>query len=177
MKTLFSLVLALPLLLCGAARAQFVVDKVEAQRVDKSIGVQVELDLHLTDATEEALSQGVPLIVVHEIALNRNGWLWNHVEQLVSQRHRLRYHALSGRYVVQDDDAALETFRALNDALAFISSASARFHIPGPVKRYNIAVRSIIDINALPAPLRPTALFSPQWQLSSDWSQWPINDL
>jgi len=32
-------------------------------------------------------------------------------------------------------------------------------------------VRSLIDINALPAPLRPTALFSPQWQLSSDWSQ------
>ena len=37
-----------------------------------------------------------------------------------------------------------------------------------------MAVRSSLDINALPAPLRPMALFSANWRLSSDWTQWQI---
>lgn len=162
----------------GTAHAQFVVDRVDAQRVDEGIRVSVELDLSLTDATEEALSHGVPLIVVHEIALNRSLWFWRRLEQQTSERHRLRYHALSGRYVVDSEDAVLDTFRSISDALEFINSAAARFDLPaGNAADYNVAVRSRIDINALPAPLRPTALFSPQWQLSSDWSQWPIDGL
>lgn len=177
MKSVSCLLLLGVLLVSGAAHAQFAVDKVEARLLDEGIRVQADLILSLTDATEEALSQGVPLIVVHEITLNRNGWLWNSVEQRASQRHRLRYHALSGRYVVEGDDAALETFRSLNDALEFINSAAARFDAPRGDGRYTVAVRSRLDINALPAPLRPTALFSPQWQLSSDWSQWPVSDL
>lgn len=157
------------------AAAEFRVEHVDARRVDASIRVDVELALSLTDATEDALAHGVPLIVVHEIALNRNGWLWGSVEQQTSERHRLRYHALSGRYVVDSDGAVLDTFRSISDALDFINTASARFEVPDKNARYNVAVRSRIDINALPAPLRPTALFSPQWRLSSDWSQWPID--
>jgi hypothetical protein len=157
------------------ARADFKVERVDARRVDQSIRVDVELDLSLTDATEDALAHGVPLIVVHEIVLNRNGWLWGGVEQQASERHQLRYHALSGRYVVDSDEAVLDTFRSISDALDFINTASARFEVPDRDADYIVAVRSRIDINALPAPLRPTALFSPQWRLSSDWSQWPIN--
>lgn len=167
--------IVLGLLACGAARAQFVVDRVDARQVDERVQVQVSLDLSLTDAAEQALAHGVPLIVIHEIALEKNGWLWNRVQQQSSERHRLRYHALSGRYVVDSDDAVLDTFRTVSDALEFINSTSATFDVPAPGPAYTVAVRSRIDINALPAPLRPTALFSPQWQLSSDWSQWPID--
>lgn len=175
MKRFAGPVFVLPLLVCGAARAQFVVDEVDARRVDDHVRVQVNLDLSLTDAAEQALAHGVPLIVIHEIALKKNGWFWNRVQQQSSERHRLRYHALSGRYVVDSDNAVLDTFRTVTDALDFIESTSANFHVPGQSLKYTVAVRSRIDINALPAPLRPTALFSPQWQLSSDWSQWPID--
>ncbi|MFZ0486462.1 MAG: DUF4390 domain-containing protein [Arenicellales bacterium] len=167
--------LVLWLLLSGAARAQFVVDHVDARRVDDSIRVKVDLDLSLSDAADQALSHGVPLIVVNEIELLRHGWLWNHVEQRVSQRHRLRYYALSGQYVLDSNEASLDAFRTVSDALKTISSTTARFQIPAHSAGYTVAVRSRIDINALPAPLRPTALFSPQWQLSSDWTQWPID--
>lgn len=163
------------LLTCGVARAQFVVDKVDARQVEEGVRVQVELDLSLSDAAEKALAHGVPLIVVHEVALTRNGWFWNRVQQQTSERHRLRYHALSGRYVVDSDDAVLDTFRTITDALEYINSTSATFDVSEHIADYMVAVRSRIDINALPAPLRPTALFSPQWQLSSDWSQWPID--
>lgn len=176
MKRLPVMLMASSLLCGGAAHAQFRVERVEARRVDENIQVKAELDLSLTDATEEALSHGVSLIVVHEIALNRNGWFWLRFEQQVSERHRLRYHALSGRYVVDSDEAVLDTFRSISDALEFINSATARFDAPDRDTGYNVAVRSRIDVNALPAPLRPMALFSPQWQLSSDWTQWPIDD-
>lgn len=163
------------LLLCGAARAQFVVDHVDARKENDSIRVKVDLDLSLTDAADQALSHGVPLIVVNEIELLRNGWLWDRVEQRVSQRHRLRYYALSGQYVLDSDTSSLDAFRTVNDALKTISSATAQFRVPARSEGYTVAVRSRIDINALPAPLRPTALFSPEWQLSSDWTQWPID--
>lgn len=174
MKRFTGIAIITLLSLSGAARAQFVVDRVDAQRVDESVSVQVDLDLSLTDGAERALAHGVPLIVVHEVVLKKNGWLWNRVQQQSSERHRLRYHALSGRYIVDSDNAILDTFRTVTDALEFINSTSATFDIPARGPAYTIAVRSRIDINALPAPLRPTALFSPQWQLSSDWSQWPI---
>lgn len=175
MKRLTGSVIALSLLFGSAARAQFVVDDVEAELEAEQVRVRVNLDLSLTDAAERALAHGVPLIVVHEIALTRNGWLWNSVQQRTSERHRLRYHALSGRYVVDSEDAVLDTFRTVTDALDYINSASATFAVTDREPVYTVAVRSRIDINALPAPLRPTALFAPQWQLSSDWSQWPIN--
>ncbi|MGA8260737.1 MAG: DUF4390 domain-containing protein [Arenicellales bacterium] len=180
------------LLLCGTAEAQFVVDHVEARQVGHSVRVKVNLDLSLTDAADQALSHGVPLIVVNEIELLRRGWLWDHVAQRISERHRLRYYALSGQYVLDSGADSLNAFRTVSDALKTISSATASFELPGkpPDKaqrdppgrsggydgEYVVAVRSRIDINALPAPLRPTALFSPQWQISSDWTQWPISE-
>lgn len=170
-----SIIAALALLACGAAHAQFVVDRVDARKMDESVRVWVDFDLSLTDAAEQALSHGVPLIVIHEIALTRNGWLWNRVQQRTREMHRLRYHALSGRYVVDGRAEKLDTFRSVTDALEFINSAVASFDLPGDGTGYAVAVRSRIDVNALPAPLRPTALFSPQWQLSSDWTRWPIN--
>jgi len=175
MKRLTGWLILLALLLGGAAHAQFVVDRVETQRVEQGFRVEARLELSLTDAAEQALAHGVPLIVVHEIALTRDGWLWNSVQQRFSERHRLRYHALSGRYVVDSDSAVMDTFRTVNDALEHISSTSAVFELPDDDTGFAVAVRSRIDINALPAPLRPTALFSPQWQLSSDWTQWPAN--
>ncbi|MBS1269245.1 MAG: hypothetical protein MAG794_00193 [Gammaproteobacteria bacterium] len=177
MKCRFGNLFAVSLFVCGAAHAQFVVDQVDAIQSDEDIRVQVDLDLNLTDATERALSHGVPLIVVHEIALNQRGWLWSRIEQRTSVRYRLRYHVLSGRYLVDSNEAVLNTFRSVSDALEFIDSTSVTFDVSARHADHSVAVRSRIDINALPAPLRPTALFSPQWQLSSDWSQWPINEL
>jgi hypothetical protein len=176
MKRLVGTAIVLSLMLCGTVRAQFVVENVDATRADGHVRVQVNLALSLTDAAEQALSHGVPLIVVHEVALTTNGWLWNRVQQQTSERHRLRYHALSGRYVVDSDDTVLDTFPTVADALEFINSTSATFQ-EEPLRSVadTVSVRSRIDINALPAPLRPTALFSPQWQLSSDWTEWPIN--
>jgi hypothetical protein len=174
MKRLAVVLMALLPLGC-VAHAQFRVDQVDAKRVDDNIQVKARLDLSLTDATEDALSHGVPLIIVNEIELNRSGWLWDRTVQRASERHELRYHALSGQYVVDSDGIVLDTFRSISDALEFINSISASFKVSDKDTDYNVAVRSRIDINALPAPLRPTALFSPQWQLSSDWSQWPID--
>lgn len=177
MKYLARALVVASIVVCGMARAQFVVDKVDARRVDEGIRVQVNLDLSLTDAVELALSNGVPLIVIHEIELQKNVWFWHRVEQKVSEKHRLRYYALSGQYVVDSEESVMDAFRSASDALDMISIAMATFNAPSEPAEYTVAVRSRIDINALPAPLRPTALFSPQWRLSSDWSQWPIEGL
>lgn len=175
MNRAVSIILITGLLAGGPARAHFVVDRVEAHWVDGGIRVRADFDLSLSDAAERALDHGVPLIVVQELELTRKGWLWNHVEQSVNARHGLRYYALSGRYVVASNGVVLDSFGTVGDALESIDSMRVTFAAPA-VKdaSYAIAARSRLDIDALPAPLIPTALFSPEWQLASDWSQWPI---
>ena len=46
--------------------------------------------------------------------------------------------------------------------------------VPGDNREYTLIVRSRLDINRLPAALRPLAFFSPSWRLSSDWTRWQV---
>ena len=39
---------------------------------------------------------------------------------------------------------------------------------------YTLAIRAKLDIEALPAPLRPVAYVSPSWRMSSGWYEWNL---
>ena len=43
-----------------------------------------------------------------------------------------------------------------------------------PELRYQVKVRAHLDIESLPAPMRPLAYISSDWQLDSDWVSWPL---
>ena len=40
--------------------------------------------------------------------------------------------------------------------------------------RYQVKMRTFLDIESLPAPMRPLAYISSDWQLDSDWVSWPL---
>jgi len=37
-------------------------------------------------------------------------------------------------------------------------------------------VKTALEIEALPLPLRPVAYLTPQWHLSSGWFEWPLTE-
>ena len=172
--------LSLGAVIAGSAQAQFVVKDVRTSLDDNRLLVTARIDLALNEEAERAVDAGVPLTMLTEFTLFRRGAFWDHTVSHNAARIRLRYHALSSQYVVESDDAEqFNTFRSVAEALRRMGTLQAvRLELPAggaaDLDRYRLAVRSRLDINALPAPLRTLAFFSTDWQLSSDWTQWRI---
>jgi len=168
------------LLPSAPAAADFEVRRVDVKHVADRLVVNAVFDLTLTEETERAVNQGVPLVVLMEFAVIEDGWLWERRRVRYQSRSRLRYHALSDHYIVDvAGSEEFETFRSLNDALKHIGTVKALVldwssFTRGRVRPGEIDVRSRLDINALPAPLRPTAYLSGEWQLGGDWTRWRV---
>ena len=94
----------------------------------------------------------------------------------------MRYHALSGQYLVSgpyDDSPQVESFTSLQQALKHIGAIeelSLPINQPLAVgdRRYLIELRASLDIERLPAALRPVAYTSPSWHLNSGWTTWKV---
>ena len=178
----------LGLLLCGAtgaALAQFDISNGEAQLNKQTLTVSASLELSLSDKAEEALSKGIPLEVITNLRLvQRRRWLWDRQLGAWSLKHRIRYHALSGQYLVSGklpDIDATESFTSLQEALRYMGNIeeidlALPETPPAGKQRYRLQLRTSLDIEALPAPLRPVAYTSPAWHLNSGWSTWKVQN-
>jgi hypothetical protein len=116
--------------------------------------------------------------VLTEFEIMRPGPFWDTTLLRRKLRRRLRYHALSDRYIVErPGNSEIEIFRSMASALRHLGRIKGlQLDFTGHLPEDSLlAVRSRLDINALPAPLRPMALFSADWQLSSDWTRWRID--
>lgn len=169
-------------LIAFAAKADFKVTRVSARITDGALALSAVLDLGLTAKVEEALSKGIPMEVVIDISLRRRRpVLWDpHVQSWVLRR-KISYHALSRQYLVighRPDSDAVESFTSLQAALVNMGSLE---ELKLPLQRelnaevkYYVSIRASLDIESLPAPLRPVAYTSLAWHLSSGWTEWNV---
>ena len=176
------LTLLLWLVPAGYVRADFTVTEVRPRIIDQSLAVSGSLDLELTSKVQEALSKGVPIEIIIDIDLYRvRTVLWDApVADWVLHR-RISYHALSRQYLVsghRHDADAIESFTSLQAALANMGLLD---DLKLPLKRklssasqFYVSVRANLDIDSLPAPLRPVAYTSLAWRLSSGWTRWNV---
>ena len=133
-----------------------------------------------SDASLEAMRNGVPLTVVVEIEVRRKrGRWWDETLAASELGYRMESNVLTGRYRIRNlHDARMRNFRSLDemiDALGDLRSipviARSRLSSDG---RYAARIRAHLDIEALPSPLRPIAYLSPDWRLDSGWFEWRI---
>ncbi len=170
--------LALMLGIVPVAFAEFAVRKVEIENVEDRLLVSADVDLGLTKEVEDAVNNGVPLELLTEFRIIRSGLLWDADIDEMKTRSRLRYHALSDHYIVETSTSeGIEMFRSVDDALRRIGRLR-NITLTLPKSRakssHQLAVRSRLDIDALPGPLRPMAFLSSNWRLNSDWTHWKI---
>lgn len=184
MPRLFALCLLLGMyaaLAAPAARAgeiRFV--EVQGRFADDAYVVSADLELMLGEDVLEALENGVPLEFVFDLrVVHPRRFLWDR-EILSLRRHRrIERHALADKYVVTDETTDKRAvFGSRGDALAALGRladipvvSSARLHAARPV---NARLRAQLDVEALPAPLRPIAYLSPSWHMSSNWYTWSV---
>lgn len=142
--------------------------------------VSAQVDYQLGTQALDALSHGVPLVLELSIQVRQQReWMWNHVVAELRQRHQLRYHALSRRYVVNNFHTGVQrSYYKLADALHSIGSLydlpllDERLLTSG--RAHQVRMRADLDIEALPTPIRLWAYVSPEWERQSEWYTWPL---
>jgi len=176
-----SLLMVALLLFVGKVQALGV--SIDSASTKNNKGVyQLNADIRyaLSEEVLEALNNGVAITMQLTINIERpRAYLWDESIATLLQRYSLKYHALSGQYLVQSLNSgeqrsylslasALRALGRIRD-LPILNQASFK-STQGAVVR----LRSKLDTNALPAPLRPVAWLSNEWKLSSEWFTCPL---
>jgi len=162
------------------AHADFAVKSAAPRLQNRVVHVDTRFELSLNPKTEEALHKGIPLELVIDFQLLRARRWWT--DRLITDlqlRRRLQFHALSRQYMVLEvrPGGPAESFATLDQALADFSDFEIPLTARKPIlpdARHLLAVRAYLNIEALPALMRPLAYATPSWYLGTGWSEWPV---
>ncbi len=165
-----------------ALAAGFKVSSMQSRVVGQALHLRGNLDLALTPKVEEAVGKGIPIELAIDVRLYRQrALLWDERIASWTLRRELRYHALSGQYLIGGAGAARvdqESLNSLNEALNELGSledVALPLAAPlAPEAQYRVDVRVALDIEALPSLLRPVAYTSRAWDLNSGWTTWKV---
>jgi hypothetical protein len=148
---------------------------------DISLLLQGDISFNFSKAALEALTNGLPLAVETEINIKPvNKWYWQ--KSLVSYNYKLeiQYHALSQKYLVKSfGDDYPRAFHTQSSALAALGHVKdmplIELSLLEAEASYEVSIRSALDSESLPVPLRPLTYLSDDWRLRSEWKrlQWP----
>jgi len=179
MQNLLAVWALLVLLWPGTTLARdFTVESVAGRISDGQFIVDARIDVQLNDSTIEALENGVTLEFELQASLMRPRRLWWDAEvTAVTRRFLLGRHALADGYTLREPGSGQHLiFKNIEEALAALGEVHdfKAGHIKGvaAADKYRGRLRLRLDIEALPAPLRPIAYISPSWRLSSGWYEW-----
>ena len=162
------------------ANADITIRSVETTYKDKVYLLNANIEYQLSQPAIEALKNGVPLILLLDIEVEKQRkWWWSKEVATLEQGYLLIYHALTENYLVTNlNSSAQNNYRSLNaalEALGHIRSLPILDEkLLEPNAKYFVNVRMHLDIESLPAPMRPFAYLSSDWRLESDWYSWPL---
>lgn len=156
----------------------FVVHGGEVVLHDGVYRLDANIDFNLSPAARDALESGVPLVFELRIELVRPRRFWlDETVAYLNQRYRLRFHALSQRYVLTNlNTSESQNFMSHSSALSALGTVRSLPIIDRRLLRedeqYELWLRAGLDVDDLPPPLRTGAYLSPQWRLLSEWHVW-----
>jgi len=158
----------------------FTIRSVETNLVEKVYTVSAHIDYQFTDVAIEALQNGVPLLILIDIKVDRerSWWLNKNIAEL-QQGYLLLYHALTEKYIVNNlNSGAQENYDSLHYAVESLGQLDnlpiLDANLVNKDNRIIVRLHTYLDLEALPAPMRPIAYISSQWRLESDWYEWPL---
>jgi len=148
--------------------------------VDQVYRLEASLSYRFSAEALDALRNGVPLTLILDIEVYQpRRYLWENVLADLKQRYQIQYHALSDKYLLRNQNSGSQaTFATLDGALASLGDIGEipiiDAHLLSPGERYMVRVRSRLDIDKLPVPLRLEAYVSTDWWLTSGWYSWDL---
>jgi hypothetical protein len=165
-----------------ALASSFKVSSVEAHVVGQTLSLRGAIDLGLTPAVEEAVSNGIPIELAIDVRLYRyRPFIWDEKVAAWTLRRELRFYALTGQYLINARSGApvaRESFLSLGEALGQVGLLEdLALALPTallPDADYRLELRAALNIEALPPLLRPVAYTSRAWDLNSGWTTWRV---
>ena len=143
--------------------------------------LNADMSLQFSDESLEALRSGVPLIILVKIKVEqKRSWYWfDKTVAELEQGYLLLYHALTEKFIIHNlNSGAQQNFASLSAAMAALGHVRdlpvIDHNLLDKKHRYDASIRVMLDIESLPAPMRPIAYISSQWQLESDWYTWSL---
>ncbi len=149
-------------------------------RLEKGVyQLDSRIEYSLSEEALSALKNGVPFLILMNIEVEQVRWYWDKTLAELEQGYLLLYHALSEKFIVHNLNSGVQDhYSSLDAALNALGHISKLPLIDAklldPKMRYQVRMRTYLDIESLPAPMRPLAYISSDWQLDSDWVSWPL---
>ncbi len=153
----------------------FVIDRAVLSYDETLMKLDLVVDIELPEYIAIALEQGfaVPLRFEFEIRAHRSSWFDDKAVSL-KQRYLLNYQPMLDSYVVYDVNAAERHY--FGDRKAAVHFVEVVYNYPlldiGNLtldRDYYARIRFGVDTDALPQPLKASALWDNDWDLQSDW--------
>lgn len=177
-RSLLVLALACLPIISYAASIEFKDFKLYGKPTNYQINTRVEYEL--TDYLNKALQNGVTLNARIQFRLGQHrSWWFNKDIKLLTVSYQLKYHALSGQYLLTQSNT--------NEQWNF-SSPAALLRKLGELRKYSLPdisktikdgeyyIFAIADIfpATLKLPLRIQSIFSDQYSITSEGVVWPL---
>jgi hypothetical protein len=182
----YGLLIALPLVLAvraedrPAREGYFDVRSASTTVVDDVIELEARLQLVLSDEALAALDAGVPLTIELKLELIRERrFMLDATDAELTLRYALEYKPLAQRYIVRnlnsgDQDSFATLYSALNNLGRIQDLPVIDESILLPDASYRMRLQALLNTQQYPAPLRLLFFWRDQWQLKSEWFEWPL---
>ncbi|HXQ64461.1 MAG TPA: DUF4390 domain-containing protein [Steroidobacteraceae bacterium] len=160
--------------------ARFDVRSAFLESAERVYQLRATLDLALSRSAQQAIREGVPVVLELDIRVDRRRrFLPDEEVAFLVQRWQIHYHALSERYLVNNLNSGQQaSFLNLASALAALSDVRDLPVIDEaliePGQRYEASLKAIATIEGgLPNALR-VMMFWIDWKRSTDWYTWTV---
>ena len=188
MNSVHALLACLCVLGLGAVFAQEEVDRegyfeVRSATTEPVGGVytlDARLQLVLSSEALAALESGVTLTIELQLqVIRQRRWYMDSVEAELAVRYELEYRPLTQRYIVRNlNSGNQDSFATLYSALNSLGRVQGLPIIDDalllPDKPYRVRLRAMLNTEQYPATLRLLFFWRGEWQLQSEWFEWPL---
>jgi uncharacterized protein DUF4390 len=142
--------------------------------------LNARIDLPISDAVRRGLGEGVPLALEVDLDVERvRQLLPNSRVAELTQRYDLQYNAVSGRYVLRNENSGQQqSFPTIDAALELLSEVHSVPVLDKALladdRRYEASVRAKMDYGRVPFTLRLLMFWVNEWHRESDWYTWTL---
>ena len=178
------------LILCGisltpavlAQETDIVIRDVRTEFRDKVWYLSARIDYQLNRQMLDALQNGIRLTFSLQAEVNKvRNWLPDSEVVALHSDYELSWQPLSRGYLVRnistDEQTAHTTlFAALHELGTISGLPLVDASLLEPDSRYEVSLRTLLDQQHLPGPLRILAFWTDDFSLESDWYQWPLEE-
>ena len=158
----------------------FIIKNAELNPGETEYMLNADIQFHFSKEALRALEHGIAIQIDIEMqAKQARKWLWDKKIRKKILSQRLEHQPLSGQYLVTNLNTGIKRlFNSFHHALEYMGSIINYPFLEVAAleqgKTYIALVRASLNTESLPVPLRLSAYVSSDWQLSSLWYKWTI---